>query len=277
MQRSILGPRLLNLFLSDLFLFVKEADIVSCADDNTLYVCSEKVDVILEKLEEVGKILFEWFSNNFLKANADKRHLILSTDKPFSINIDNEVIKNDNNKKLLRINLNNRLGYDTHVTNICTRMSKTLHALARISQFMNIYKRRMTMKAFIASEFGYCPLVWMFHSRKLNSRVNKLHERALRIVYQDYASSFTELLEKDNSTTIHNRNIQLLATELFKVKNGLSPPFMNEIFVENAQHYYDFRKKVEFKGNNVKAVYNGTETLTLLGLKIWEILPDYIE
>ena len=102
----------------------------------------------------------------------------------------------------------------------------------------------MTMKAFIASEFGYCPLVWMFHSRKLNSRVNKLHERALRIVYQDYASSFTELLEKDNSTTIHNRNIQLLAT---KVKNGLSLPFMNEISLENAQHYYDLRKKTEFK------------------------------
>ena len=74
----------------------------------------------------------------------------------------------------------------------------------------------------------------MFHSRKSNSQVNKLYERALRIIYQDYASSFTELLGKDNSTTIHNRNMQLLATE---VKNGLSPPFMNEIFVGNAQHY----------------------------------------
>ena len=105
----------------------------------------------------------------------------------------------------------------------------------------------MTMKAFIASEFGYCPLVWMFHSRKLNSRINKLDERVLRMVYQDYTSSFTELLEKDNSTTIHNRNIQLLATQLFKVKNGLSPPFMNEIFVENAQHYYDFRKKLNLR------------------------------
>ena len=90
-------------------------------------------------------------------------------------------------------------------------------------------------------------------------------------MYQDYASSFTELLEKDNSTTIHNRNIQLLATELFKVKNGLSPPFMNEIFVENAQHYYNLRKKTEFKKNNVKTVYSGTETL------IWEIVPDYIK
>ena len=105
----------------------------------------------------------------------------------------------------------------------------------------------MTMKAFIVSEFGYCPLVWMFHSRKLNSRVNKIHERGLRIVYQNYASLFTELLKQDNSITIHNRNIQLLATELFKVKNGFSPPFMNKIFVENAQHYYDFRKKLNLR------------------------------
>ena len=108
------------------------------------------------------------------------------------------------------------------------------------------------MKAFVASEFGYCPLVWMFHCRKLNIRVNKLHKRALRIVYQDYASSFTELLEKDNSTTIHNRNIHLLATELFKVKNGLLPPFMIEIFVENAQHYYDLRKKMNLRVTMLK-------------------------
>ena len=88
-----------------------------------------------------------------------------------------------------------------------------------------------------ASEFGYCPLVWMFHSRKLS----KLHERASRTIYQYYASPFTDFLQKDNSTTIHNRNIQLLATELFKVKNGLPPPFMNEISVENAQNYYDLK------------------------------------
>ena len=120
----------------------------------------------------------------------------------------------------------------------------------------------MKMKAFIVSEFGYCSLVWMFHSRKLKSRVIKIHERVLGIVYQDYAFSFTELLEKDNSTTIQKRNIQLLATELFKVKNGLSPPFTKEIFVENAQHCHDLRKKTEFKRNNVKTVYNGTEALT---------------
>ena len=74
----------------------------------------------------------------------------------------------------------------------------------------------------------------MLHSKKCNNRVDKIHERALRIVYQDYASSFTELLEKDNSTTINNRNIQLLATELFKVKNGLSPS-PRKLFMQNVQ------------------------------------------
>ena len=73
------------------------------------------VDVTLEKIEEVGKVLLESFSNNFLKANADKCHLILNTDEPFSIIIDNEVIKNSRHKKLLGTNLTNRLGFDTHV------------------------------------------------------------------------------------------------------------------------------------------------------------------
>ena len=86
----------------------------------------------------------------------------------------------------------------------------------------------------------------MFHSRKLNSRVNKLRKRALRIVYQEYASSFTQLLEKDNSTPTHNSIVQLLATELFKVKNGLSTLCMYDIFPENAQ-YYDLGKKLNLR------------------------------
>ena len=60
----------------------------------------------------------------------------------------------------------------------------------------------MIMKAFIESQFGYCPLVWMFHSRSFNNKINRIHERALRITYNDKSSSFQNLLEKDNSTVI---------------------------------------------------------------------------
>ena len=110
----------LDIFHSRIYLFVAEAAIMNYADDSTPYVCSENNGVTLGKLEEVGKVLFKWFSNNFLKSNADKCRLILLTDEPFSITIDNEVIKNSNNKKLLGINLNNRLGFNTHIKNIVT-------------------------------------------------------------------------------------------------------------------------------------------------------------
>ena len=110
----------------------------------------------------------------------------------------------------------------------------------------------MTMKAFVVCKFGYCPLIWMFHSRKLNIQVNKFHERALRIVCQYYASLFSELLEKENSRTLHNRNIQLLAIEIFKLKNGLLPPFMNKAFMEKAQPYCEFRKKLNLSETMLK-------------------------
>ena len=82
-QVSILGPLLFNLFLCDLFLFFEEADAMGYADDKTPYVCPEKVDIALEKLDEVREMILIFFSSNFLKANTDKCHLILSTDEPF--------------------------------------------------------------------------------------------------------------------------------------------------------------------------------------------------
>ena len=80
----------------------------------------------------------------------------------------------------------------------------------------------------------------MFHSRKLNNHINRIHEQALRLVYQDNSLSFAELLEKDNSFTIHQRNLQVLATEIFKLENGLAPGIMKEVF-EIQNPAYNFR------------------------------------
>ena len=88
---------------------------------------------------------------------------------------------------------------------------------------MNLAQRRLIMNAFIFSQFGYCPLVWMFHCRKLNNFINNIHERALRIVYRDYESTLQQLLKQNKSVSIHQRNLQILATKIFKTKNGLNP------------------------------------------------------
>ena len=95
---------------------------------------------------------------------------------------------------------------------------------------MRTNKKRVLMKAFIESQFNYCPLIWMFDGRGVNNKINHLHERSLRIVYKDNISSFEDLLKKDSSFTIHQRNIQSLAIELFKVKGNLSNNIMYDIF-----------------------------------------------
>ena len=123
------------------------------------------------------------------------------------------------------------------------------------------------MKAFITSQFSYAPVIWMFHSRKLNNRINHIHERALRIVYKDYKCSFEELLRKDNSFKIHHRNLQRLAIEMFKVKLGIAPEMMKNVF-QRQEKTYSLRNGDRFKTRNVHTVKYGIETASFVGPKI---------
>ena len=103
-------------------------------------------------------------------------------------------------------------------------------------------KLRILIKSFIESQFSYCPLIWMFHSRTLNNHINKLQERGLRLVYKDPQLTFVDLLRKDKSVTIHHRNLQKLATEMYKAYNDISPSFMQSVFPQRSISY-DLRKK----------------------------------
>ena len=173
------------------------------------------------------------------------------------------------------ITIDSKLSFDVHAGELCNKASQKLHALSRISHFMDIKQRQIIMEAFMNSQFGYCSLVWMFHSRKMNNRINKIHERSLRIVFNDYRSTFRELLDKDNSVTIHGRNIQNLAIELYKVINGLSPVIMSLVFPikENIKYC----SKNNFKTRNIHSAKYGTETLVHLGPEIWALVPDFIK
>ena len=85
---------------------------------------------------------------------------------------------------------------------------------------MTFHQRRSILNSFITSRFSYYPILWMFHSRKLNERINHIHERALILVYKDFNTSFQEMLIENNSLNFHHRNMQKLVTEIFKVKSG---------------------------------------------------------
>ena len=132
------------------------------------------------------------------------------------------------------------------------------------------------MKAFITSQFSYCPLIWMFHSRNLNNKINRIHERALRLVYQNNLS-FSELLDLDNSVTVHQKNLQVLVTEIYKVKNGIAPEIMKDIF-ELQNPSYNLRLSCnQLRRENKKTVHYGLQSVRYLGLKIWELVSNNIK
>ena len=158
-------------------------------------------------------------------------YVIGSKSSSTSANIGTSCIEQSDKEKLLGITLDKILDFKCHVENVCKKAGQKLHALARVTKFMDQEKLQTVMNAFILSQFSYCPVIWMFHDRNVNNKINKIHERALRIAFKDTSSNFEELLIKAASVTIHQRNLQLLTTEIYKTKHDLNPKFMGEIFV----------------------------------------------
>ena len=141
-----------------------------------------------------------------MKANPDKCHLLVTTNALISVNINGFQITKSAEEKLPGLKFDSKLTFENHVSSLCEKASQKFHTLTRIANYVNISKRKALMKTFIIPQFNYCPLIWMFHSTKLNHRINSIHKRALGVTYQDYKPTFPELLQKDKSVTIYQRN-----------------------------------------------------------------------
>ena len=122
-------------------------------------------------------------------------------------------------------------------------MSNKLGALARATPYMSLQKKKFLMNSSFNAQFNHCPLIWMLHSRSNNNKAKHLHERYLRIIYNDKQSSYKELLIKDGKVSIHHRSIQTLANEMFKVKNELYLELICDIRTQRINNRYNLRHK----------------------------------
>ena len=204
-----------------------------------------------------------------MKVNTGKSHILLSCNSRATI--DNSYIEMEDEQVLLGTTIDSNLNFKNHMNNISKKASQKLNTLARITPYMYIQKRRTIMKSFVTSQFSYCPLIRMFHSRRFNNKINSIHENALRITYQDNTSAFQKLLNKDNSVSIHRRNLQVLTTEMFKIHRDLSPEILRQTFVSKTSSY-NLNRNDTFEKRQVYSVYHGKESLLLLGPKIWDLV-----
>ena len=117
----------------------------------------------------------------------------------------NDKLSSTCSENFFGIKIDNKLTLEEHIEGLCKKASQKVSAVARISSLMRFEQRKRIVNLFITSHFSHYPLVWMFHSRRLNNRIDHIHERALKIIYQDYNSSFKELLRKDKTKI--NKNV----------------------------------------------------------------------
>ena len=170
-----------KILICAIFYFLEDFDIANYADFSVPFNEDKNFEFVFNNLEHLLSIPFKWLNGNYMKVNTGRSHLLVSSAK-----IDNDYIGSEKEQVLLGITIDSNLTFENRINNICKRESQKLNALARVVPYMNMQKRRIIMKSFVTSQFGYCPLIWMFHSRRLNNKTNSIHERALKITYQDH-------------------------------------------------------------------------------------------
>ena len=252
--------------------FIEKTDICNFADDNTIYSWAKSVNNFIENLQSDLKIALNWLKDNQMMANPGKFSFMNLSKNTInqSIVINSKMIELSKSAKLL---IDNKLNFGIHMDNICNVAGAKIKGLGRIRSRLNLSQAKVLDNSFILSQFNYCCLVWMFCSKTLQSKINQVQKRALRIVHNEPKLNRNKLVELDKSTTITIKNI---ITEVYKTTRGENPIFMNKIFSQKKQ-YYKVRRTNLLNFPKVIGSKYGTNTFGFCVPHLWNQVPDCIK
>ena len=194
------------------------------------------------------------------------------------ISIDQKSIITSSPVKHLGVHIDNKLNFNLHITKICRSTANQLHALIRLQMFLNFEEKKTLINSYFYSSFNYCPLVWMFSSAKSLNKVESLQKRALRFLYEDYVSSYEELLQKAGKETMKVNRLRSLCIEIYKLINNINPTYMNEIFkLRKISRAVRSNYKLNLDVPTINQVSFGGKSLRYYGPKIWDLLSFHIK
>jgi len=273
----VLGPLLFIIYLNDIIWFIEE--VCNYADDTTPYSCNSDLNALKSKLETDCTNAIDWFRNNYMKLNTDKCKLIVAGKKDHTqnINVGESNIEESSEVNLLGVLIDNELSFKSHLLAKIKKANSKIAMIKRHQNFLTFQQRKIVLSSFVHCHFSYAPLAWMFHSRQINNKINRVQERALRILYGDDQSSYEDLLKRNEGFTVHERNIQLLLTEMFKAKNKIEPHLLQDIFEASNYQGPTLRGSKYFARPGIKSVKYGERSLQYFGVKLWDQLPQEMQ
>ena len=189
---------------------------------------------------------------------------------------DGTIVPSAEEHVVLRIPIDSRLTFYSHLKQLCKKVSNKPNALTRIAPYLSYNQRRLIYNSFFTGQLNYCLLIWTSCSEQSSHLTDKLQERALRVTYNGYNSSFSELLEMSNKSTIHAKKIKVLMTEIYKFLNDLSPSIMNDTFQKQENYYFLRNPRSPVSKRKFTTTY-GINTISFRGPQIWQDLPQDIK
>ena len=196
----------------------------------------------------IAKYALNGSQKNGMEANPSKFHFMIMSSQPVgNVEIcitENVKIVSESIVKVLGVFIDSRLTFNEHVKHSCVKAARQLNALARISKFLTFKARKLIFRSFVMSNFSYCPLVWHFCGKKNNSKIEKIQERALRIVCGDYTSSYEELITKVETTSVLQSRINCILLEVFKSINHTNPSYIQNM-IDITRGPYNYRNSIK--------------------------------
>ena len=244
-------------------------------DDNHLYYENQCQNTLKYVLENDVNSATTWFENNYMCANPDKfQSIILNRDgmQSLAISVQDYTIVSNSSIKVLGVTLDNKLKFDKHISEMCTKASRQINALKRVSKYLDENCRIMIYKTFMSSTFNYCPVSWMFCGKTNLNKLEKLQEKALRFVFRDTTSSYENLLTRGYFLPLSQYRIRCLAIEVYKCFNGLNPDYLNNLFKQPCLKY-ELRDSHRLEQPKFNTFTYGLRSFRYYGSKLWNVLP----
>ena len=226
-----------------------------------------------------GQQALSWYSNNFLLANPDKFQSLninprkLDNNKnDITLSTNDLDIANTELIKLLGVHIDENLNFTEHISKLCIKASKKVGVLSRLRNLIPCKAKLLLYKSFILPYLTYCHLTWHFCKSSDKRKLERLQERALRVIYKSHTATYEELLRRADIPSLYNRRLQDITVLMYKVKHGLAPDCVSELFVRKGSTHT--LRNSDFVLSRFETIRYGKHSVRYLGPFLWSKLAD---